>query len=408
VAVVGLLDYSSMTSASPKETNTQLSLRILNEMENLRRSQFDALVSKIFLFNFPFSAEGEDEGRLNMRIFSADILEVFPPSSSSSSAAANQQERHTSTISTGDIIISGFPSSSSPLEFSSSPSSDLLRAHASEVLASLAVQLILRCEDQARYFQDSCQGHLGHSGHPSSLSSTLALGFLKSSVVAPPKGGHAHDKTLSSFQAEPSQLERALAYHIDDGSSKMPKSVRLGRVQKYIGDLCLQVGSPLDAVRCYLEALSLLRPLAQSGDETIVPWVGWALEGVASSLVLAYHYGVPDDDVRGVFVKDKEERDRKRSPLKATAESTSGPDESTALLDFAERMIEEALQLYVRRPQLLDLRIDAFLKLAALIALKCGKADKESDLLSFSLRTRVSLTQNYCNIVVVIVVCVCV
>ena len=66
--------------------------------------------------------------------------------------------------------------------------------------------------------------------------------------------------------------------------------LRHGRLRKSIGDVCLMVGSPLDALEHYETSAELSR---QVGDTC---WQAAALEGRACAILLAHHLGVAIDD----------------------------------------------------------------------------------------------------------------
>ena len=66
--------------------------------------------------------------------------------------------------------------------------------------------------------------------------------------------------------------------------------LRHGRLRKSIGDVCLMVGSPLDALEHYETSAELSR---QVGDTC---WQAAALEGRACAILLAHHLGIAIDD----------------------------------------------------------------------------------------------------------------
>ena len=218
-------------------------------------------MQKIFLFNFPFD---EAQPELNLSLFPSDLLEIFPP-------AANGA---------------------------------ILQAHCSELMGNVTVRLLVALDEQMRYCQSSNDAVVAS---PSTLTSFLKVSPIKANRE--PKAGDPHDgggggsatknKPVSLQRAvshllfsegkhadeDPSRrsapvgagvspgspprqrphedpaMEALLLYHIEGsvsgagaavGGAASPsrvrgqtRQVRHGRVRKWMGDLCLQVGTVL-------------------------------------------------------------------------------------------------------------------------------------------------------------------
>ena len=348
----------------------------------------DVVVHKMFLFNFPF--EDKTGVRLNLAAIPAEILEVFPTLLSS--------EQH---------------------------SRALMQAHCSEVLGNVAVKIILALDDQMTVCEKITTVSASSSSSLSGQSSPLAFlrsptkavssssnakesGRGRASLGTPPPLRMGYDasndssvSTLLDDQLSPvkgvtrdSSPEQLLEFHTDsthgmDGGSKHAKVYRRGRVRKWMGDLCLQVCSPLDAIFHYSLSLTALRStgVQLEGEEGSIIWQAWALEGIASGLLLAEQCDLSREDIEAAFKEaaslgNDSGSSRHKSPLQKLSGSPQPHEdvfveEVPDVLMAAERRLEESMRMYGKRMYLLENKVAALLRLGALQVIKSNRAHRK-------------------------------
>ena len=350
----------------------QITLRLVNQLENIKRFVIKschmniaqvlsrahalALLSKVFLLNFPFDLPGS-EGKLNLNVVPEDELEIFPP------VASSECQHH-----------------------------DVIQAHATEVVGNLVVQLILRLDEQVRHLERSLISDTAISSPLQFLKSPLSLIKGESESSRSPfevfKSGSKSRSSVSSNSETPPKSFDVPAFD-PTGEGGDSRLYRKGKLLTWTGDVSLCVSSPLDALLRYSLALASLRSPGLSPQELErgVRWQGSALEGIAASLALAVQSGVPEDEIIS-FYRSLEDT-RGVSPLK----DASSEREVLSALDMAVKSVEEALNLCRKRPALAEVRVASFIKLATLLTLKIEKYNDDPYTAIIDQKTRVGHIQ---------------
>ena len=127
-----------------------------------------------------------------------------------------------------------------------------------------------------------------------------------------------------------------------------------GRLLKWMGDLSLQVCSPLDALQHYGSSINECRLL---GDQL---WLAGALEGFAAAILLLAELEMPLEDALS--------RELRALPLSALNKSPSNsyPSIVVRALMLAEERAAEAMSLYSRRVVFCALEVECALRIARL------------------------------------------
>lgn len=364
LGIIGVLDYNCISySADRTKSSTHISSKILIELEKVKRKHTlrDVVLQKIFLFNYPFDEQAGVQSKLNIGAFPADMLEIFPP--------ASMQE--------------------------------ILRAHCAELLGNVAVKLVLALDDQMSH----CEASTGVAVASAALSplSLLTVSPFKSKAkvemespknikpLKPTRSPLPGDEGGVDVEEAPKAVQGVEAALVDfhthcasssSSSRRHLQSFKHGRVRKWMGDLCMQVCSPLDALAEYTLSLAILKSAAvqSEGEEESVVWQAWAHEGIASSILLASDRGLADIEIQDIV----EPVEKTKTPTKRSVEERFDP------LATAEKHLEEALQLYGKRPHLIQAKVASLCKLAAFVAFKTLKADAAEEPTADEYRTRVA------------------
>jgi hypothetical protein len=131
--------------------------------------------------------------------------------------------------------------------------------------------------------------------------------------------------------------------NISNASSKMKRRIP-GRLKKIVGDLCLQVCSPVDAIENFTAAISELR----SQNDSI--WLASAYEGIAISILQAVRMKL---NIEELFSRDLK-------PLMAGGAMTL----ECAAYKLVEDKCNDAMQIYSRQPNLSVLEAECAMRLA--------------------------------------------
>lgn len=168
--------------------------------------------------------------------------------------------------------------------------------------------------------------------------------------------------------ASSTALVPLLTTHDKDTSSK-GKSRRGPRARKWLGDLCMQVCSPLDAIDHYVSAIHDCR--ASSGEGL---WLGSALDGYASAIILLKALRGEVDEVLA--------RDLRTLPgVKGEEERI----EAERVYLLAEERLLESIGLYASCGMRL-LEVSACLRLAAMLAAAPAFSDQGGKVVEALLR----------------------
>lgn len=309
------------------------------------------LASKIFLFNFPFDLPGADD-KLSVTAFPDDELVVFPPVAAST------------------------------------PQLDILQAHAAEFLGDLAVRLLLGLDEQVRLLERSLDKETAAATPLQFLKAPLTL--LKGDSEGPRfsfgvfKSSKARSSASDSVPESSGEgLEAGFDPTLEEGDSTL---LRKGKLLKWMGDVSLRVCSPLDALHRYAHSLGILRShsLSEQEQERGAMLHGLALEGVSASLGLAHECGITQEEVIAVC------RSFEDLMGKSSSKSNANEWEASSTLDLAVKFLEDALQLYRKRPGLAAMRVASFVKLATLLTVKLAHSCDDLDVTMVDQKSRVN------------------
>ncbi len=137
-------------------------------------------------------------------------------------------------------------------------------------------------------------------------------------------------------------------------NKKAFKKKPLGRIRKWMGDLAMQVCSPLDAVENYVLSISESRSI---GDTL---WLAGALDGYASAILLLKQLSINLEDAIG--------RDLRTVTSSAIYEEDGTMLECEKLYLLAEERVGEAMAIYASSSVLKVLEAHAAMKLAMMFA----------------------------------------
>ena len=268
-------------------------------------------------------------------------------------------------------------------------------------------------------------------GPPSApLSFTYTGGAYNAKAGGAGSSASRSDSTLSSSMAAMGRDRDLNSNSMKDvissgsgagGSGTASKRVsEVGRVRKRMGDLCLQMCSPMDSLEHYAAAMAECR---SAGDYL---WLAGAQEGFASAIYVCFQLDLPFQDMltkdiraplaalvnqQALQTQEQEFRplDTYDNPPSASAYDAPGgwlsgsacpPLETTAaslvalsaaqlqdlaLWNLAEEKAQEAINLYSKCIVLCGLEVECCLKLARLHAL-AGSVEKERRVLDCVMR----------------------
>lgn len=167
----------------------------------------------------------------------------------------------------------------------------MIDVHLQEVMCNAAVKLILSLERQMDFAEDCRVKNIMPNGlalftpyddvdeiaqlNSSAKNNGVGVGRGGAGGGAGATGGTAAGLLSGLRAANPASLKPQQLY------KKKPS----GRIRKWMGDLCLQVCSPIDAIEQFIPAIIDCRAL---GDSL---WLAGALDGYATAVLLLLQHG---------------------------------------------------------------------------------------------------------------------
>lgn len=155
-------------------------------------------------------------------------------------------------------------------------------------------------------------------------------------------------------------------------NKKAFKKKPAGRIRKWMGDLCMQVGSPVDAVEHYVSAITECRSL---GDHL---WLAGALDGYASAILMLKTMNINLEDIIGKDLKTV------NLPVRDETEDTLPDIEKVYLL--AEERANEAISVYSSSVVLRILEVECCLRLALMFEMAEPFYDREQRVVEYVMR----------------------
>lgn len=286
----------------------------------------------------------------------------------------------------------------------------MVEVHLHEVMSYAAVRIILSLEEQMKLCENQLNSSISTiSTSSSSMSSSISTS-VPPSLLSTNSSSMPHS-SLHSSQSTPNQTLTLATFYddfeeasvetmqssststaillpssmlINQRSKRISKKNSIGRIRKWMGDLCLQVCSPLDALEHYSKAITECR---NGGDAM---WLAGSLEGFVAAILLHFHREGNVDE----WAQTKDARSSTFASSKnvhnSSAANTDGDEEevedaSLQVIRIVEERITEALDIYSKSVVFCVLEVECCLRMARVYE-SVHRKDCESKILECILR----------------------
>eukprot|EP01038_Epipyxis_sp_PR26KG_P004766 gene4766-6686_t len=221
----------------------------------------------------------------------------------------------------------------------------MVDVHLKEVMSHAAVKIILSLENQMELWEDA---------------------RVKNAFPPKMELRSAHDDMIED-QAHLQNKDSLLpARNLKKSIQKKPS----GRIHKWMGDLSLQVCSPIDAAEHYSLAISECRAL---GDSI---WLAGALDGYAATILLLIQLEFNLEEVIGRDLKS----------IMAVSPSGNPLTDVERGLKLAEERANEAISIYSKSVVFCSLEVECTLRLARMHESSENNFDKEQKVMDYVLK----------------------
>lgn len=289
ILVIGLINYAELVLS--KE-------RLQDDMDYYTRRYPNVLLRRYFVFNM-FNHTESSTWRIPQVPGDPDAVVIFPPDVECAEGGVR-----------------------------------MIDVHLQEMMSGIAVKLFVALENMASAASD--EGRIKASGKfPHGLNVFTIFDETEENAFE----GNANNSNARA----PVGMGGSSSLNLSNASSKMKRRIP-GRLKKIVGDLCLQVCSPIDAIDNFTAAVSELR----SQNDSM--WLGSAYEGLAVSILQAMRIKL---NLEELFSRDLK-------PLMAGGTTTL----ECAVYKLVEDRCNEAMQLYSRHSILAFLEAECSMRLA--------------------------------------------
>lgn len=343
-------------------------------MTCLTREYNDCLITRICVFNFPFESHASIDSGLDMSVFPSNLLEIFPP-----------------------------------LSFE-----HIHHAHCLEIMGNITVELLLALDVQMKAAEAASDAlPISSSSNPLEWISPKKTSPSDSTPPLSGSGGRKKRFSLSAFTgdasskgshsgrtspvkpktAKASQTEELLRFHTvipvpgAPSTGRYATLLRQCMLYKWMGDMSMQSCSPLDALEWYIQGFLAFRSFSSQTDTEDAPLLleSWMLGGIASSVLLCLANGVPEESIQAMLATMEEEA--KDSAF--ISPSKKRKDSAIDILAVVEKTLEGLIQMFNKRPNLGEPKVDSLMRFADFMVMKCMREDAPSEQ-SDECRTRIA------------------
>ena len=333
--IMGLINYPEL-GENPMET-------ISRELDYFTKRLPNVVLRRLFLFNYPFnsaSKQGPFDGKLPSNL--QDIMIVFPPdllcengiSMVNVHLSVNMQEASCR-------IIQCFDEQMTKCE--AARVAGCLPAESAHIpLCSFFDEI----EDREAAKEKERERGIADQREANRSSGSGSERSTEDSVHSPSGRGSNFPSQRSSGSNASSS---GTAVHV---STRTYKKRPAGRILKWMGDLSLQVCSPLDAIANYSSSIAECRAI---GDQL---WLAGALEGFAAAVLLLAQMKMPCEPALSLQLKAMQ--------LPASMDKEGLPSVAVRCLMLAEERAAEAMSIYAQRMILCALEVECALRIARL------------------------------------------
>jgi hypothetical protein len=306
--IMGIVNYPEF-----KDTN------IDEELHYFARRHENLVISRIFVFNYTF-----EPGSLPIQKprSDPDSLVVFPPEG----------------LCEGGSMVRILQNISN-MHLNASRLYRQVAVHLKEVMSHASVRILESLERQTRICEDA------------RAKSTIPAGVQLSTL---------HDEIeLTNDNDIPSQSSRSVSTNIPWTTRKQTavKKRLHERLRKWMGDLCLQVCSPIDALEHYSASINEARVTGKSISAGDLLWLAGALEGFISAMLLLHKLNLPVEEILS-----RELRVLMLNQNNLTEEEP--PSLAAKVMMLMEERAVEALSLYSRNIIFCAFEVECSLRLA--------------------------------------------
>ena len=315
--IMGLINYPELGKYADKVTE---------ELDYFNRRHPSILLRKCFIFNYMFDSSPLSNYLPKSPSNDPNLLVVFPPEGKCNEGGVSMIEVHLQEVMTDAVV---------------------------KIIISLEQQLVV-CEDNrvkntipANLSLSTIYDELDDAGSSNSRDS-LSISFtstknLNNSISAP-AGATARKGGASVYKKKP-----------------------LGRLKKWMGDISLQVCSPIDAIDHYNTAIQECR------NNNDYMWLAGALEGYATAVLLLIKLGISLEDIVGKELKAYTTNAAPSADVEEEEEEKVITTDAMKAMPLVEDRVTEALSIYAKSVAYCTLEVELVLKLARMYEGICIK-----------------------------------
>ena len=325
--IMGLINYPELAKYADK---------ITEELDYFNRRYPSILLRKCFIFNYVFDSSPLNNFLPKSPTSDPNLLIVFPPEGMCNEGGVSMIEVHLQEVMTDAVV---------------------------KIILSLEQQLVI-CEENrikntipptislSTIYDEIDEANNNNSNNNNNIISVSrdSLGIMSASA-----------KNLNNILAAPTNANTRKV-----GSSTYKKKP-LGRLKKWMGDISLQVCSPIDAIDHYNTAIQECR----NNNDSL--WLAGALEGYVTAILLLIKLGISLEDIIGKELRAYSINGSQTPNSDLEEEETVITTDAMKVVPLLEDRVTEALAIYAKNVGYCTLEVELVLKLGRLYEGICIK-----------------------------------
>ncbi len=328
--IMGLINYPELGKYADK---------ITEELDYFNRRYPSILLRKCFIFNYVFDSSPLNNFLPKSPTSDPNLLIVFPPEGKCNEGGVSMIEVHLQEVMTDAVV---------------------------KIIISLEQQLVICEENRIKntipatislstiYDElDEASNNNSNNNNNNSISvSRDSFNIMSTST-----------KNFNNILAAPANANTRKV-----GSSAYKKKP-LGRLKKWMGDISLQVCSPIDAIDHYNTAIQECR----NNNDSL--WLAGALEGYVTAILLLIKLGISLEDTIGKELKaySTNASQTPNPELEEEEEETVITTDAMKAIPLLEDRVTEALAIYAKNVVYCTLEVELVLKLGRMYEGICIK-----------------------------------